>query len=232
MTKICLALRHIPFEDLGLLAEPLRRRGYSLRYVDTPIEALEVTTAVDADLVVALGGPVAAYQADRYPWLKQETAALAARLGAERPTLGICLGAQLMATALGARVAPAPAPEIGWGPLALTDAGRASPLAVLEGLPVLHWHSDRFGLPAGAENLASTPLCPHQAFALGSHALGLQFHVEVDPARFEHWLVAGAGELAAAGIGPDELRRGTRQHSAAMLKAAPALLDAWLDHAP
>lgn len=229
MTKLCLALRHMPFEDLGLLAEPLRRRGYRVRYVDTPVEALEVDPAVDADLVVALGGPVAAYQADRYPWLKQETAALAARLEARRPTLGICLGAQLMATALGARVAPAPALEIGWAPLGLTEAGRASPLACLEGLPVLHWHGDRFGLPAGAENLASTPLCPHQAFAFGSYALGLQFHVEVDPARFEHWLVAGAGELASAGIVPDELRRGIRRHGAAMLKAAPALLDAWLE---
>jgi GMP synthase (glutamine-hydrolysing) len=227
--KTCLALRHVHFEDLGLFAEPLRRRGYAIRYIDTPLEALEAGAAVEADLVVVLGGPVGAYQVDLYPWLGAEIEGLRLRLAAERPTLGVCLGAQLMATALGASVAPGPAPEIGWSPLSLTDAGRASPLASLAGLPVLHWHGDRFDLPDGAARLASTELCPHQAFALGRYALALQFHAEVDPARFEPWLVANASEIAGLGLHPNDLRRATRAYGPAMMKAAPALIDAWLN---
>ena len=199
-----------------------------VRYVDIPVEALEVAAAVEADLVVALGGPVGVYQADLFPWLGVERAALSARLAAERPTLGVCLGAQLLAEALGADVAPGPAPEIGWSPLQLSAAGRASPLAVLDGLPVLHWHGDCFALPDGATSLASTPLCPHQAFARGDHALALQFHAEVDPARFEHWLVGNAGQLANLGLHPDTLRRDMRAHGAAMIRAAPALIGGWL----
>lgn len=227
--KICLALRHVGFEDLGLFAEPIRRRGYAIRYVDMPVEALEVAAVVDADLVVALGGPVGVYQADLFPWLGVEREALAARLAADHPTLGVCLGAQLMAAALGTDVAPGPAPEIGWAPLELSAAGRASPLGVLDGLPVLHWHGDSFALPSGATSLASTSLCPHQAFARGDRALGLQFHAEVDPARFEHWLVGNAGQLAALDLHPDTLRQGMRTHGAAMIRAAPALVHGWLD---
>ena len=226
--KTCLALRHVGFEDLGLFAEPIRQRGYVVRYVDIPVEALEVAAAVEADLVVALGGPVGVYQADLFPWLDIERKALSARLAAGRPTIGVCLGAQLIAAALGAEVAPGPAPEIGWSPLQLSDAGRMSPLAVLDGLPVLHWHDDRFSLPDGGTSLASTPICPHQAFAYGDHALALQFHAEVDPARFEHWLVGNAGQLAGFELQPDTLRRDMRAHGAAMIRAAPALIGGWL----
>ena len=227
--KTCLALRHVGFEDLGLFAEPIRRRGYAVRYVDIPVEALETAAAVEADLVVALGGPVGVYQADLFPWLGVERAALSARLAAQRPTLGICLGAQLMAAALGADIAPGLAPEIGWSPVELSTAGRASLLAVLDGLPVLHWHGDCFALPDGATSFASTPLCPHQAFACGDYALALQFHAEVDPARFEHWLVGNAGQLVDLGLDPETLRRDMRTHGAAMIRAAPALIEGWLD---
>lgn len=226
--KTCLVLRHVGFEDLGLFAAPIRQRGYAIRYIDTPVEALDGASAIDADLLIVLGGPIGANQAELFPWLGDELRALSIRLAERRPTLGICLGAQLMAAALGAEISSGPAPEIGWSPLELSAKGRASPLAVLDGVSVLHWHGDRFALPAGADSLASTPLCPHQAFALDSHALALQFHAEVDPARFEHWLVANASELAAVGLTPDALRRDTYAHAAATRRAAPALIDAWL----
>ena len=227
--KQCLALRHVHFEDLGLLAAPLRRRGYEVRYVDTPVEALGLGEAINADLLIVLGGPVGANDDKRYPWLANELKAIAGRLASRRPTLGICLGAQLMAASLGAAVVKASDVEIGWGAVDLTDAGRASPLAVLEGLPVLHWHRDRFERPGGAVTLASTSLCPHQAFGVGRHALALQFHIEADPARFENWLVANAAELTAHGLDPVALRRATVLHGAAMADVSSRMIGAWLE---
>ncbi len=226
--KTCLALRHVDFEDLGLFARPLAEHGYAVRYLDTPVASLDPAAVADADLLVVLGGPMAAYETDRYPWLAAEFDAVAARLAARRPTLGVCLGAQLMAKALGAAVVRAPAVELGWAPLSLTEAGRASPLAPLDGLAVLHWHGDRFDLPPGATRLAATALCPHQAFSHGDHALALQFHAEVDPDRIEPWITGNATDLADADVAADALRAATARHGPAIAAAAPALLAAWL----
>ena len=227
--KTCLALRHVPFEDLGLFAAVLAARGYAVRYVDMPIEALERAPMEDADLVVVLGGPIGVYETDAYPFLSVELAHIGARLRLDRPTLGLCLGAQLMAKALGAIVAPGPVKEIGWSPLHLSEEALTSPLAEIEGAAVLHWHGDNFALPKGATHLASTAACPHQAFAKGANLLGLQFHVEVDPGRVEQWLVGHSSELASAGFSTHDLRAATRKHGAAMLARAPRLLNRWLD---
>lgn len=226
---ICIALRHVYFEDLGLFAEPLRRRGYTIRYIDTPVEPIDFRETHAADLLIVLGGPVGIGQRNAYPWLESEIAAVMARLATGRPTLGICLGAQIIASALGAAVVAAATTELGWAPLELSAEGFASPLSVLDGLPVLHWHGDGFELPSGARSLASTLLCPHQAFAVGDHVLGLLFHAEVDPAMFEHWLVGNAAELTDLGIGPGELRRATDVHGGAMIPAASAMVEQWLD---
>jgi GMP synthase (glutamine-hydrolysing) len=158
MTKILLAIRHLAFEDLGGFGQPLRDAGYDIRYADMGVD--DVAGFGDPDLLVVLGGPIGAYEEQLYPYLADEIAFIARRLAAAHPTLGICLGAQLMARALGARVYPGPAKEIGWKPLSLTGAGR-DVMGPLAGLPVLHWHGDIFDLPEGAVNLASTNVCPH-----------------------------------------------------------------------
>ena len=136
-----------------------------------------------------------------------------------------------MARALGARVYPAPRREVGYAPLQLTAAGRASPLRHVDGAlaQVLHWHGDTFDLPPGADWLASTPDCPHQAFAVGGSALALQFHAEAEAARLERWLVGHAVELAAAGIAPADLREQARRHGPALERQAALLWDGWLD---
>lgn len=224
----CIALRHVAFEDLGVFAGVLARLGYAVEYRQAGLAPLEAAQWREADLVVVLGGPIGAYEADRYPWLAAQIDGIAARLALRRPTLGICLGAQLMAAALGARVYPGPAKEIGWSTLELTDDGRASCLAALAGAPVLHWHGDTFDLPEGAVRLASTPLTRNQAFAIGDHALALQFHAEVDGAAIEPWLIGHTCELALAGIQVTDLRARSADLAAVAAQAGVAMLSDWI----
>ncbi|MEZ5788960.1 MAG: glutamine amidotransferase [Xanthobacteraceae bacterium] len=227
----CLAIRHVAFEDLGLLAGLLAERGFSVRYRDAGIDAMSAELLAGPDLVVILGGPIGVYENDLYPFLDNELAAIRARLDAGKPMLGICLGAQLMAKALGAKVGPGPQKEIGWAPLTLTSEGRASVLAAFEATPVLHWHGDNLDLPAGAVCLASTPACPNQAFAIGDRVLGLQFHIEVDPARIEQWLIGHTVELGKAGIDPRALRHEAATLGRATAEQGRAALAQWLDGA-
>ncbi|UHC17426.1 glutamine amidotransferase [Methylobacterium currus] len=224
-----LAIRHVQFEDLGAFAAPIAAAGYAIRIHEAGLEPLPQRDAEEADLLVVLGGPIGAAESDLYPFLADTVAVLRNRLAAGRPTLGLCLGAQLMALALGARVAPAPAKEIGWSPVTLTEAGRAGPLRHLDGVPVLHWHGDRFDLPPGAEGLAATPLCPHQAFALGRHALAFQFHPEADGGAFERWLIGHAVEIAGVpGLSVPALREEARRYGPAAGEAGRRCLAAWL----
>ena len=229
MTKTCLAVRHVAFEDLGLLGPLISARGYAVRYHDAGIERLETDTLIEPELVIVLGGPIGVYETAAYPFIAGEIAALAARLKAGKPVLGVCLGAQLMAAALGARVEPGPVKEIGWAPLSLTEAGRHSVLAPLAATPVLHWHGDNCDLPQGCERLASTPACPVQAFSRTPSQLALQFHIEVEPARIERWLIGHTVELGKAGIDPRDLRAQAKAHGAATAAAGRAVLSNWLD---
>jgi GMP synthase (glutamine-hydrolysing) len=229
MTRTCLAVRHVAFEDLGLLGPLLAGRRYELRYLEAGVERCDAATFLAPDLLVVLGGPIGVYESETYPFIAGEIAAIAARMNANRPILGICLGAQLMAAALGARVAPGPVKEIGWAPLTLTAAGRASVLAPVGATPVLHWHGDNIDLPAGCERLAATPHCPVQAFTRTPAQLALQFHLETEPARFETWLVGHTVELGKAGIDPRDLRHQAHTLGPATRDIGTKVLAAWLD---
>ncbi len=225
----CLAIRHIAFEDAGLLAPILAARGIDLIYAEAGIDLLDKEKLSQPDLLVVLGGPIGVYEINAYPFLVEEIAGLRARLDAGRPTLGICLGAQLIAAALGARVAAGPVKEIGYAPLTLTEEGRGSVIAPLEDVAVLHWHGDNLDLPPGAECLASTKSCPNQAFAIGKHVLGLQFHIETPPQALERWLIGHACELASAAIDPGSLRAQAAKHGALTARAGNRVLETWLD---
>ncbi|WP_275001563.1 glutamine amidotransferase [Promicromonospora iranensis] len=229
MTRDALAIRHVPFEDLGLLEPLLNARGYRTSYLDVPVEPVTPEAALRPDLLVVLGGPVGVYETEAYPFLRDEKVAIAARLRAGLPTLGVCLGAQLVAAALGADVVATGRKEIGYAPLTLTDEGRGSALTSLDGVRVLHWHGDEFAVPAGAARLAETPGFPNQAFAVGSHILGLQFHLEADHTQIERWLVGHAHELAAAGVDPGRVRSDAAAYGPALADAARRTFDAWLD---
>ncbi|MGQ2906220.1 MAG: glutamine amidotransferase [Neoaquamicrobium sediminum] len=228
--KTVQAIRHIGFEDLGSFALPLRAAGYDLEYIDVAERDAAKLDPLAADLLVVLGGPIGAYDHEAYPVVADEIGLLRSRLAADRPTLGICLGAQLMAAALGARVYPGPVKEIGWSVVDLSGAAAPNPLAALRDVPVLHWHGDTFDLPEGTTLLASTALCTNQAFSRGPNVLGLQFHPEVLGARFEHWLLGHASELATAGIDPVTLRSDAARYAGDLETAGAAMLTGWLSH--
>ncbi len=222
------AIRHVPFETLGTFEPELERAGYALTYADVANGDLGKLDALAPDLLVVLGGPIGVYETDTYPFLTAELALIETRLRAGLPTLGICLGAQMIAAALDAKVAPTGTKEIGFAPLFLTDAGAASPLRHLADIPVLHWHGDGFELPIGAALLATTSVS-NQAFAIGPNVLGLQFHPEADTTHeLEAWLIGHACELSGAGIDPRTIRADARRHGAVLARAGRTMFAEWL----
>ena len=230
--KEILAIRHVAFELLGTFEQVLNKRGYLVRYLDAGIDSLGSLEQSSASLLAVLGGPIGANEEGLYPFLKQELQIIESRLKQELPILGICLGAQLMARALGGKIYAASQKEIGWAPISLTETGQQSCLSALKTVDwnVLHWHGDTFDLPKEATLLASTDIAENQAFTWGSNALGLQFHLEVLPTEFERWLIGHACEISAASqVNVPQLRADTEQWGPPLAKAAPLCLERWLD---
>jgi GMP synthase-like glutamine amidotransferase len=199
-------LQHVPFEGIGAIDDWIRAGGHALsgtKLFETtagPAAGPGFPNPADVDLLVVMGGPMNVYEHEKYPWLRAEKAFIVEAVGAGRAVLGICLGAQLLADVLGGTVTRAPQREIGWWPVEITPAGRAT--AVFSdfpnGLTVLHWHGDTFAIPSGATNVASSQACPHQAFALDDGRLvGLQFHLEETRDSLAA-LVANAGDDLAS----------------------------------
>ncbi|CCQ73362.1 glutamine amidotransferase [Magnetospira sp. QH-2] len=228
--KSAIALRHVTFEDLDLLGPLLTEQGFAVSYMDAWQAPLLDPLA--ADLLVVLGGPIGVYEEDHYPYLGDELKLIEARLKANRPVLGICLGCQLMARALGSRVYASGLKEIGWAPIELNEEGRHSVLAPLgEGSAhVLHWHGDTFDLPEGARHLARSARIENQAFSWGDHALALQFHVEATALGLERWYVGHALEIATTeGIDPNGLRADAAAHGPRCNARGERFMRDWLD---
>ena len=232
MGKSVLALRHVPFEDLGLLTGLLTERGFQIEYRDAGKGGFSGIDPLAPDMLVVLGGPIGAYEDDFYPFIPGEIRLIERRLKADRPILGVCLGAQMMARALGARVYPGTGKEIGYAPLMLTDEGKASSLRHLgpSKTPVLHWHGDTFDLPSDAIRLASTSRYANQAFAWGKAALALQFHGEMAADGLEPWLIGHACEIAAtAEVSVNGLRADCARYGAKLERQGRACFAEWLD---
>jgi GMP synthase (glutamine-hydrolysing) len=223
-------IRHVPFEDLGAFAPVLERRGAALDMCDIGLDDLGAVDPLGPDLLIVLGGPIGVYEEERYPFLVEEISLLARRIAANRPTLGICLGAQLIAKAAGAKVYPSGQNEIGFAPITLTNAGRGSCLAPFANeSTTLHWHGDTFDLPGEATLLASTNACTNQAFMLGQNIIGFQFHPEAGGPGFERWLVGHTVELSATGVDVRKLRKDAARLAPELGRKAERVLTAWLD---
>jgi GMP synthase (glutamine-hydrolysing) len=232
VTVTVTALRHVAFEDLGILEDLFAARGWAVTYIEAPVADWSKFDPLAPDLLVVLGGPIGVYEEEIYPFLTVEIAAIKTRLEAGKPTLGLCLGAQLIATALGSDVYPGSEKEIGWKPLLLTDAGGGGPIRHLaaEHTFMFHWHGDTFDLPKDAVLLAGTEVCPNQIFTWGESTLAFQCHPEVRARDLEKWFVGHAVEIAAAkATNVPHLRDGTRRYGTALEQQGKKLFGEWLD---
>ena len=228
------ALQHVPFEPPGSIVDWARRAGHALAVTHLsrgdPLPMVE-----DTDLLVVLGGPMSVHDEARYPWLIDEKRLIERTIAAGARVLGICLGAQLIAQVLGARVRANGEKEIGWFAVEATAAARTA--AVFEDFPqrllVFHWHGETFEIPAGAVHVACSAACANQAFAFGERVVGLQFHLETTPAGARDLIAHGMDELVAGRHIEQPLAMlGYPERFAAINAAMHALLDRLTGAAP
>jgi GMP synthase - Glutamine amidotransferase domain len=188
-----------PFEDLGTIRQWIESHGHSLSvtqfFRNSTLPKIE-----DIDWLIVMGGPMGVYDENMFPWLVKEKEFISEVIRKNKKMLGICLGAQLIACTLGAKVYPNTRKEIGWFPVRLTPDGKSSSLFknIPQHFTAFHWHGDTFDLPEGARWLAESEACKHQAFSFDKHVLGLQFHLEVERNNVELLVQNCGNELQKA----------------------------------
>lgn len=230
-----LVLQHIACEHPGQFSDVMRERGVEAVPVELDEgEALPQRDAFDA--ILAMGGPMSVNDESEHPWLADEKRLVGDAVADGVPFLGVCLGVQLLASALGAAVHPAPAgAEVGLRSVDLTEDGERDPLfaSVERPLVALQWHGDTFALPTGAVHLASSPHSAHQAFRVGEAAYGIQFHLEVTPEQPAEWgAIPAYRDSLASTLGPEAGEAFLAESTARapeMGKQARRLFSNWLD---
>lgn len=228
-----LVLQHIACEPPGAFEDVLIEHGVAIHRVELD-EGAPLPDWRDFDAIIAMGGPMSVNDDDTLPWLREEKRVIGEAVRAGMPYWGACLGVQLLAASLGARVYAGPAPEVGLLPVSLTDAALADP--VFAGLPrdllTLQWHGDTFDLPEGPVLLAGSPAYPNQAFRWNTNAYGVQFHLEVSPEMAREWAQVPAYEASLERVlGPGALPRLIAKvdaHAANMRSHARRLFEQWL----
>lgn len=219
-------LQHVPFEGLGSIEPWLVARGARIthtRFFDSPL----LPDTSDVDLIIALGGPMSVNDEAVLPWLKEEKRFIVQAIQWGKSVLGICLGAQLIASALGSRVYPGQHREIGWFDIESTTS-RIDLFHFPKTARVFHWHGETFDLPPGASQLARSAACENQGFQIGSNVIGLQFHLETTPETAESLIVHCRNELIDGPYIQSEEQ--LRQVPAASYAAINALMDRLLTY--
>ncbi len=230
-----LVFQHVPYEPLGTLDPLLKASGCRLRYVNFSREPRHRPDVCKYDALIVLGGPMNADQIDTFPHLRTEVQLVREALAGEVSVLGICLGAQLLAKAIGGSVRRNPVREIGWYDVELTDDGIRDPVlaSFARRQEVFQWHEDGIELPSGAVLLASSPASEVQAFRYGSSAYGFQFHLEANATLIERWLSvpdhASILEEERQCIDPDAIRSSTPASVAALEKLSYATFSRWIE---
>ena len=230
-------MRHLAFEDLASFTSVLQAHGYDINYIEAADFALapDDMSQIDAlsdDLLIILGGPISVNDKTMFPFIDAEITLLKERIAADKPTLGICLGAQLIANALGAKIFPGKEKEIGWYPLDITEAGKHSSLRYLsaEHCSMLHWHGETFDLPQGAVLLASSEKFTNQAFSYGENVLALQFHPEITQRSMEKWFIGHIGEIMQTdGVDVEQLREETYRYANRLEMQGELFFNSWIN---
>jgi GMP synthase (glutamine-hydrolysing) len=229
MAKIYV-LQHHPVENLGTIADALEGAALAWQYVHVNDGQPVPASMKGAGGLIVVGGPMGVYQTDRYPWLRDEMRLIENAIKLNLPVLGVCLGAQILAAALGAKVERNPnGKEIGWHPIRLHDSAKDDRL--MRGLPAtmtpFHWHSDIFDLPPGAVSLASSDKTPCQAFRQGDKAYGFQFHFEVTRESVSAMANAFAKELVRENIAADRMIAQAADFIAPLEKFSDTVFSRW-----
>lgn len=229
--KKALIIRHVPVEGVAGFRQPIEAAGYHVDRIDVSDPGFSSLDLREPDLLIMMGGPMAVYEQEQHPWIACQLRRLALRLEADRPTLGVCLGAQMMAAALGGTVHAGPVKEVGFHSVSVHATAQEGPLRHIVDVPMLHWHGDTFTLPPNVELLASSHLYRHQAFRRGSNLLALQFHAEMglDP-RFDAWLESWPDAVEAAGTDAASLRTAHDALGPGAVSAGQAMIAEWLRH--
>jgi GMP synthase (glutamine-hydrolysing) len=222
-------LQHHPIENLGTIAAALESAALAWQYVRTYDGHPVPRDMKGAGGLVVMGGPMGVYETRRYPFLRDETALIECALRENKPVLGVCLGSQLLASALGSRVVKGRAKEIGWHRVSLAAGAADDPL--FRGLPdsftALHWHGDVFELPRGAVALASSEMTPVQAFRWGERAYGLLFHLEVTEEQVGAMVREFAGEVKEANADAGEIVASAGRYLASLSPLAESVFGRW-----
>ena len=206
MSKTVHAIYNIEFEDLGFIKTILSKNKIAL-HEHKAFSQSNLVQPSKEDVLIIMGGPMSVNDEDKYPFIKREVEIIQKHLENNGKIIGICLGAQLLAKALGSKIYKGLKKEIGWGSLKIEDQDKSNPILGLSDIDVLHWHGETFDLPSGCERLASNSNYSNQAFKYKDLALGLQFHIEVTSTGLESWYKGHKHELDEEKIDIEYLRQ-------------------------
>lgn len=230
MTEV-IVLQHAECEGLGAIQQVLDKKNIRAKYIRSFAGEPVPEKLGEASGLIVMGGPMGVYEQDKYPFLRNELNLIGRTVADEKPVLGVCLGSQLLAAALGAKVTAGPRKEIGWYPVQVSEEAKHDPLwiTVPREFTAFHWHGDIFNLPDGAVRLASSALTETQAYRYGSNAYGFLFHLEVTPSLIDGMVSNFEQELREASGTPEGIAAGAEKHLASLQPIGEQIFTRWSD---